>query len=249
MPFYHASMADLDLDTCVSLDSLRAVIFQVIYLLTRSFLSVAYKRARAGLAAALRMGLHMPNHALPYELQFRRRQVVAVLAMIHGYTASALGLPGLQDLHEEQMVPVRQDDLYNSGRAFVDKRPYEPESETILATKLFDVLSRVNLARGERNTRLSKDGKAFEVLRSDMDGFETDLERWQSLLPPIDTAPASGRPLLAQLMLRYYYAVALMGLYRPFLHHLTTDASDLDFNESGYAYGSACIRAAMQAVW
>lgn len=74
-----------------------------------------------------------------------------------------------------------------------------------------------------------------------------ELEEWHDCLPPIDSIPSGGRDMLAQLGLRYNSAVVQISLYRPFLHHVASDPGSRDVQ--GFALGSSCIRASMQAVW
>ena len=238
-----------DLETPATINTLRALVFQVLWLLTGSMASVAYKRTTAGLTTALRMGYHVSSPGLSDDDQFRRRQVLSVLYISHVNLASALGMPVMRDIDVIQLLPLRQADLHDEGKACVAGNPHTPEAEAILATKLHAILVKVNLCRHPANKTLPRNGDTYEVSYSEMEDFEGDLERWYECLPLIDTVPMGGRALLAQLTLRYVYAVIQMGLYRPFLHHLTTDATDARFDERGYAYGSGCIRAAMQAVW
>lgn len=249
MHYYKASVALLDLETSWGLDSLRAVVCQTLWLRTGCMISVAYERASAGLTAALRMGYHVASPALPDETQFRRRQVISALHMSHGFLASALGMPFYRDVDTSQLLPLRQNDLVDQGASCIAASPHTPESETLLASELFAILFKVNLARHPANKSSPPDGETHKVSYAEMEACERDLQRWYGCLPQIDTVPPGGRALLAQLTLRYVYAVTQMGLYRPFLHFFTIHATDSKFDERGYAYASNCIQAAMQAVW
>ena len=54
----------------------------------------------------------------------------------------------------------------------------------------------------------------------------------------------------SQLLLRLYHAQVQMVLYRPFLHHALRQVRRPSRKSlKAYACGSACIKAAMQAVW
>jgi hypothetical protein len=257
MEYYKASEALLDLENATSLDSLRAVIFQALYLLSCCMASSAYTRTCAGLTTALRMGLHVSplNRRRTIEdtdeSLFRRRQVFSVLYVTHVYLASTLGLPILlRDADSQQLLPLREVDMHDQGTSFARDNPHLPESETILAAKIFTIMARVNLCRHPSSKSILREGRfTYDVACSEVTTFESDLHAWYSLLPPIESIPHGGRDMLAQLLLRYAYAVTSISLYRPFLHHVTTTVDDPEFSVHGYAFASSCIRAAMEAIW
>lgn len=248
----------LDLDEPPTLDFVRTVIYQTFFLLSASMVSNAYARTSTGVAAALRMGLHISSSSLGREqgfadeLLFRRRQVFAVLFAMHGYLASILGVPMLlRDTDPEQIIPVREADLSDKGRSFVKNNPHSPEAETIIATKVFAILAKLTVNRHSLDQGLDQNGRrqSYDVAHKDMVAFESALEEWSECLPPISNGPCDPRALLAQLTIRYAHAVTRIALYRPFLHYLSVERDDPRFSVHGYTYGSSCIFAAMQAVW
>ena len=78
---------------------------------------------------------------------------------------------------------------------------------------------------------------------------EAELKEWHDALPVLPDTRTDLRAVQGQLTLRLYCAMAQLVLYRPFVHHLSRRNSDPDFNLRGYEWGSACVKAAMQAIW
>lgn len=151
-------MALLDLRDNASLDSLRACIFQALYLASGPFLSQAYVRTCMAATTAIGLGLHVcdiqsrDRPKCTDETIFRRRQTFAVLYMRHVYLASALGRPNLlRDADAGQTLPCRQDKFYDEGRSFARDNPQTPESETLLAAKMIGAMARISFGRYPSN--------------------------------------------------------------------------------------------------
>lgn len=245
-----------------NLDSIRAVICQVRFLSSMSMISKAYSHICVGIAAALRMGLHTFSPALRSTFStdelFERRKVFATLNMMAMYLSSSLGMPNiLKDADVEQSLGLRDEDLVDEGAGYVSRNPTSPLAETVICQKINNILSKVLESRNQisKSTADAPDEANHQQQHHEEDlGVvamrEAEMQEWHDNLPALpDGAPPDPRALQAQLTLRLWHSLAQIVLYRPFLHHLARDASDPRFNLRGYECASACIRAAMQAVW
>ena len=228
------------------------MILQTKYLLTASILSKAYARLCAGTAAALRMGLHVSSPALRAAFSndelFQRRRVFATLNMMDTYFSSVLGMPKiLRDADFEQTLGLREEDLADEGQRFILQDPTSHFADAVLCQKLNNIIAKILGERYPIQKSAAHDNytATFESLAK----REAELERWHNGLPALPQGLSDPRTLRAQLNLRLWYPAAQITLYRPFLHHLARDRQDPDFNIRGYECGSACVRAAMQAVW
>lgn len=246
-----------DITDCHDLDAIRTIILQAQFLLSASMLSKAYAHICTGVAAALRMGLHVSSsslghgHGFSKEDLFRRRQVFSVLNMMDTYLSSILGMPKiLHSADTDQTIPLREEDVADQGRSFVSENPHTPISETILCTTVYGILAKVIGSRYPiRKMSPSAEKQTYNASTDEVLALEQELEEWHNNLPGTEPMPQDKRALQAQLLLRLSYAVCQMALYRPFLHHLVRDKRSPDFSLRGFACASACVRAAMQAVW
>ncbi|EWG51591.1 hypothetical protein FVEG_10516 [Fusarium verticillioides 7600] len=256
--FYESSLQMLQLDDLCSLDILRAIIYQVLFLASSCMLSKAYTRLSIGVATALRIGLHVsgpslgPGMQLTAEHLFRRRQVFAVLYAIDTYLASTLGVPKLfHQVDTDQIFPLRQENLHDHGISFARQNPHTPEAETLVNCRILIILAEIHTRRcpfGKAMT-LNSNSRTYRLTSQDVASLDAQLTKWYNSLPPVDEIPSVKRALHAQLAIRHTYAITQMALHRPFLHHLTRKADDNSFSMEGYAYASQCITAAMQSIW
>lgn len=236
------------------LDSIRAIIYQSRYLLSASMMSKAYSLICTGAATALRMGLHVSSPALRSAFSsdelLQRRRVFATLNMADTYLSSLLGLPKiLRYADQEQTLGLRDEDMLDGGRAFIMRNPTELSAESVLCQKLNNILARLNESRFQSNrdyTPLS--GEFYDEQPDSVTMREAEIQEWHTELPAMFEGPSDIRVLQTQLHLRLWHSLAQIILYRPFLHHLARDRQDPKFNIRGYEFGSACVRAAMQAV-
>ncbi|CAG7562586.1 unnamed protein product [Fusarium equiseti] len=256
--FYHSSIQMLQLADLCSLDMVRAIIYQVLFLAANYMLSRAHTRLSIGVATALRIGLHVPNPPPGPGLEtspervFRRRQVFSLLYAIDTYLASTLGMPKL--IHQVdtcQILPLRDQDMHDRGISFVCKGPYAPEAETLVACQILVILAEIHARRNpsSKSLMLNSDSGTYELMSHEVASLDKQLSMWYNSLPPVDEIPPIKRALHAQLVIRLTYAITQMSLHRPFLHHLTRRADESNFRMDGYAQGSHCITAAMQTVW
>ncbi|RKL41549.1 hypothetical protein BFJ72_g5441 [Fusarium proliferatum] len=256
--FYQSSIQMLQLDDLCSLDILRAIIYQVLFLAANCMLSKAYTRLSIGVATALRIGLHVSGPSLdagiqlPAERMFRRRQVFSVLYALDTYLASTLGVPKLfHQVDTDQILPLRDENLHDHGISFVRQNPHTPEAETLVICRILVIMAEIHKRRDPfgKSIALNGTGRTYKLTSQDVASLDAQLTEWYNGLPPVDEIPPVRRALHAQLAIRHTYAITQMALHRPFLHHLTRKADDQSFCMEGYAYGSQCITAAMQTVW
>lgn len=216
----------------------------------------AYTCLSGGVAAALRMGLHISSPRMrekfSSEEMFQRRRVFAHLNMLDTYVSSLVGLPRTtRDADQEQMVGLQDIDLTDNGRTFLAHSPASSIAETALLEKLCIIVGNIVTDRHP----MLETGEAF-VVDEPWDAAvelvskrEAELKEWHDALPVLPDTRADTRAIQGQLTLRLYCAMAQLVLYRPFVHHLSRRNSDPDFNLRGYEWGSACVKAAMQSIW
>ena len=89
----------------------------------------------------------------------------------------------------------------------------------------------------------------YELNSKAVTDFEKEIGIWHKSLPCELPEDIDQRTLRSQMLLRLQHAGVELSLYRPFLHHLTRDKDDLDFQYQGYAFGSSCLRASTQIVY
>lgn len=251
-------MEMLQLDDLCSLDMLRAIIYQVLFMAASCMLSKAYTRLSIGVATALRMGLHVSSPSLgpglqfPAEHMFRRRQVFSLLYAIDTYLASTLGVPKL--LHQvdtDQILPLRDADMHDHGISFARRNPHTPEAETLVSCRILIIMAEIHRRRVpfSEGMAINSNSRTYKLTRHEVASLDTQLTEWYNSLPPVGEIPPVKRALHAQLVIRHTYAITQMSLHRPFLHHMIRKAGDGSFCMDGYEYGSHCITAAMQSVW
>lgn len=238
------------------LDSIRTLIFQTYFLLSVSMFTKAYDRVAAGVAVALRMGLHSSSQLMRetftnHEL-YHRRRVFATLNIMDTYLSSILvGMPKmLRNVNAEQTVGLREEYLIDNGQSFLAQNPTSPEAEAVFCHRIGNILAKILEDRSSLYTesvqapQLSHDA-SVELVKD----RETDLEQWHSSLPRYEDTMQDIRALQSQLYLRLWYSAGQLFLYRPFIHHLARGSEDPEFNLQGYEFGSACVRTAMQAIY
>lgn len=227
------------------------MILQARFLLSTAMTSAAYTLISAAVAAARRMGLDQAHdaahHIFTPDECFRRRQILAVLYMMDTYFASILGMPKiLTHVARSQTIGLPDDDLVDEGTSFVERNPTSPVAETALCQKLFHI--HVQLLDCELKSCSHNAGKATLPADS-VASLEAEISQWAANLPDPLHGMHDSRATNAQLVLRLHHAAAQVTLYRPFLHHIAYDRSDLRFNAKGFEYASHCVQAATQAIW
>ncbi|KAK9364638.1 hypothetical protein V1509DRAFT_613298 [Lipomyces kononenkoae] len=238
-----------------NLDSLRALICQGRYLLSMSMVSRAHSCISSGVSAAIRMGLHTSGSQhftlFSRDEMFQRRRVFAVLNMMNTYLSSLLGLPKiLKGADTGSTLGLYNEDLPDKGRNFVLRDPTEPSADAVLCQKLNNILEKISEARSSTTKVLTHNIEGtYQEPSHIVTLYEAELREWHNDLPTIPEDTLDIVALQSQLILRLWHAMVQIILYRPFLHHLARDVQDPKFSICGYEYGSACVQAAMQAVW
>ncbi|KAJ8097200.1 hypothetical protein POJ06DRAFT_262741 [Lipomyces tetrasporus] len=238
-----------------NLDSLRALICQGRYFLSMSMVSKAHTCISAGVSAALRMGLHTSGSQglalFSRDEIFQHRRVFAVLNMMNTYLSSLLGLPKiLKGADTGSTLGLYDEDLPDQGRTYVLQNPTDPSADAVLCQKLNNILEKISEARSATTKILIHNvGETYQEPSHFVTLCEAELREWHNDLPAIPEDTLDIVALQSQLILRLWHAMAQIILYRPFLHHLARDVQDPKFSICGYEYGSACVQAAMQAVW
>lgn len=237
-----------------TLDSLRAIVCHVRYLLSMSMLSEAHSCLATGVSAAVCMGIHVSN-PIPEEISgdeaIQRRRIFAVMNMMDTYLASLLGLPKIVgNVYMTQTLNLEDQMLPDFGHSFLLRHPAESIEETALCQKLNNILAQIGNSRlSETKDNLQSPGERY-VERDELVAMhEAEIQDWYNDLPAVLEEKSDPGALRAQLMLRLWHAMAQIILYRPFLHHLGRDGQDKRFDLRGYEYGSSCVRSAMQAVY
>lgn len=220
-------------------------------------MSKAYAAISIGVGAALRMGLHVYSQGIreqfsPHEL-FQRRKVFAILNFTQCYLSSMLGMPMLiQNADPEQLLPVPEDHIWDQGRNLVIQQPTSPVANTILLCKLGLVLAEVVQShfQEDRGKSPSRRSSITAITNYDqIERWERDLQKWHDELPSISPGAMDENVLRAQLMLRFVDASVRISIYRPFIQHVVRNRQDTEFNQKGFEYGSASLKASMQAIW
>lgn len=206
-----------------------------------------------GIAAALRMGLHVSSSSIrqqysSYELTERRR-VFAVLYFTQVYLSSVLGVPLLlKDPDPQQTIAVPEEDLHDQGESLVSKEPLSPVSATILTCKLMQVLAEVT-----KTYQTASAGELFSESHTidyeEITKWEAQLKQWHESLPHISPGVVTQFVLRAQLLLRCIDASIRIAIFRPFVQHVLRTAQDPDFDQKGFECGSSCLQASMQIIW
>lgn len=216
--------------------------------------SKAYGAISIAVAAALRMGLHVYSPAMrerfsAYELT-QRRNVFSNLNFTQCYLSSMLGMPMLlQNADPEQLIPVPEDDLPDRGRSLVLRQPTTPVAATILLCRLGTILGEVVQSHFQAQRVTTRCRPSAASSSSEIEGWERELSEWNEGLPAISPEAMDRSVLRAQLMLRFVDAAVRVAIYRPFIQHVVRTAQDSEFSQKGFEYGSACLKASMQAIW
>ncbi|QIW96677.1 hypothetical protein AMS68_002195 [Peltaster fructicola] len=251
--YYKASRAILDGSNISHLDSIRAIIILANYLLSASMASKAHTIICMGIAAALRMGLHVSSATLreqysAHELT-QRRTVFAVLNFTQVYLSSVLGMPLLlKEPDPMQRISVPEEEMHDQGDSLVTKQPLSPVVATILMCRLLQVLADVTKTYESVSGAEDLSG-SYTVGYKNITRWEEELRKWYDNLPPISPGSVTKTVLRAQLLLRVVDASIRLSIYRPFVQHILRSAQDPDFDEKGFECGSSCLQASMQLIW
>lgn len=195
----------------------------------------AYECNYAGIAAALRMGLHLPGSSFGGSFMDRqltqRRQVFAVLNFMDVFISSVLGIRHtLEGVDRDQLIAVPEEETFDDGRSFVERNPYSPTSETILIGKLYRIQVKILTSRysaAESPTGLTR---SYEPGYEDIAGWEAELREWHQSLPEMSPENVDARVLRSQLGLRLGFATVQTVMYQPFLHHFIEGQTDRHFD-------------------
>ncbi|EMD01178.1 hypothetical protein BAUCODRAFT_135907 [Baudoinia panamericana UAMH 10762] len=242
--YFRASRALLDPASCQDLTALRTLLCMILYTGAANMMSTCYSYICMAVAAALQMGLFndVSHQKLDDAERKSRRVIYSVLYIADVYVTAALGLPRtLRDIDSERGLPsaVQPTDIH------------DPLAGTYLHSQLAQILALTVESNHPFIKPIETKNGFYSVEHSKIVAIEAKLDTWfQQLLqrPPETLDPVLMR---SQLILRLYHARVQLVLYRPFLHHALRDSSRQTNRPSlkAYACGSACIKAAMQAVW
>lgn len=231
---------------CHDVATLQTVLCMIIYMQASSMMSTCYSYICAGVAASLRLGLHVSSasEGLPEHERDIRRRIFSVLNILDTYVTVALGLPKtLRDVESDHLLPLptpaTPDDFAS------------PLAATQAHAALITILAKVVDSNHPVTKPISQKNGFYSVEYKNVVAIEEDLERWFSALPSeLPSSGADAQHMRSQLLLRLAYAHVQMVLYRPFLHHAAKDLRPFcEIHYKAYACGSACVKAAMQAVW
>lgn len=253
--YYFTSSKLLGESGAYGLDSLRAIICQARYLLSKSKMSSAYSKVCTGVGIAFNLGLHVSGASMEArfsaEEQYQRRRVFATLNMMDTYLSSLLGLPkNVKTSNPELILGLRDEDIADLGKRSVERNPYTAASETLLCQKLNDIIAKMHAARSAlKDHPVLNSEQHYEEDLDWVSQRADDLDQWNAAIQGSAEEPPDLRALHAQLTLRLWHSLAQVVLYRPFLHHLSRKPRSREFNMRGYECGSGCVRAAMQAIY
>lgn len=233
------------------IDGIRAIIYQVQYLLSISMLSRAYSHVSLGICTALRIGLHVTGQQIrllfpPYQLFYRQR-VFAILNMMDTHLSSLLGLPTILKVKViERTLSFSGSELYDNEES-TSTAAVQCHKINLIIAKILD--SRYRVGHKIQQSYLEREeADVYDMIAA----REVELGKWHASLPlSLREGPADmcAFQLQTQLILRLWYSLAQITLYHPFLYHLARKAQDPMFTFRGYEYASACVKAAMQAIW
>jgi hypothetical protein len=253
--YFQVSTELVKSNTSQGLDTIRAVICQARFLASASAIPSAYTTVCRAIGMALRAGFHASDPPargkLPANERFQQRRVLATLNMMDTYLSSLLGLPkNVQSPVNEQPFDLEDEARTRADEGIALENPYTPANEALLCQQINVILSRIYRDRylfGQDRClspgRIHDDDIDWVMIR------EAELSEWHARLPPASSEPPDRRALQAQLTLRLWYTLVQIALYRPFLRHLAHHPHAPNFNMRAYGWGSACVRAAMQAIW
>lgn len=253
--YFHSSCDLLNATALHNLDSIRAVICQARYLVSISLVSRAYSQVCIGIGAALRLGLHTSSVSLHGDFSdaelLQRRRVFASLYLMETYLVSILGIPKiLRDPESEPIIGMKEEDLARLSLGPCSNSTDMSMLEAMACQKLYHILvdtveDRFSMQRRWGRTTDGTPDEDFDLVKK----REAELMQWHSNLLAFPETKPDARTVQAQLTLVLCHAHVQINLYRPYLHHLTRDLHDEKFSMRGYECASACVRAAMQAVW
>ncbi|KAK0887393.1 Gypsy retrotransposon integrase-like protein 1 [Friedmanniomyces endolithicus] len=243
--YFRASRALLDPASCRNLISLQTLLCLILYTNGASMLSTCYSYICMAVAASLQIGLFtdLSRKDLPEE-NSTRRMTFSVLAICDTFVTLALGLPRtLRDIDPQRSLPIA--DKPTDIRS--------PLYGTYMQAQLTQILATTVEANHPFIRPIEAKNGFYGVESSKIVATEARLDYWYRQLEENQIsgdAADDASVMRSQLMLRLYHAQVQMVLYRPFLHHALGDAQrGSSTSLKAYACGSACIKAAMQAVW
>ncbi|KAK0889266.1 Gypsy retrotransposon integrase-like protein 1, partial [Friedmanniomyces endolithicus] len=196
-------------------------------------------------AASLQIGLFtdLSRKDLPEENSTRRMKF-SVLAICDTFVTLALGLPRtLRDIDPQRSLPIA--DKPTDIRS--------PLYGTYMQAQLTQILATTVETNHPFIRPIEAKNGFYGVESSKIVATEARLDCWYRQLEENQIsgdAAEDASVMRSQQMLRLYHAQVQMVLYRPFLHHALGDAQrGSSTSLKAYACGSACVKAAMQAVW
>ncbi|GAB7351299.1 hypothetical protein MBLNU459_g1714t2 [Dothideomycetes sp. NU459] len=210
---------------------------------------------KKGVAAALRMGLHVSSasEGLSEHDSSVRRCLFSVLNIMDTYVTTALGLPRtLRDVQSDHLLPMADYTSPEASAKLMSDSPTAPLAATHAHAKLILILAKVVQYNQPIAGPIPQKNGHYSVPFTKIAAIENELGSWFNALPHELMLDGDENPhsLRAQLLLRLAYAHVQMVLYRPFLHHATKDLRpSKEIKYKAYACGSACVKAAMQVVW
>lgn len=228
------------------LDLVRALILQARYLLSVSSFSDSHASLISAASAAMHLGLHLNHASLKATFTagelYERRKVFSVIYSMEASMSFALGLPrSLKHADERQTLALREDQLADKGVAMIAANPFSTAAETVLAQQIMQIYARIHDDQTANST-----APAMPIDLTLL--AEAELSKWEATLPDLATASHDRRALLGQVSIRMMYTTAQILLYSPYLDHLSKDRLDPLYSAAGFEHGSACVRAATQAV-
>lgn len=234
--------------------SLQALLCLIIYLQGSGQLPKCYTYVSMAMTAAIRMGLHRADSLHKFNTIERetRRRIFWTLRVMDSYITTVLDLPRtLVDEEMDQTYPKDVDDIYVTLQGV--KRTNEPcvMASINAHTKLTRILAKVKQIASGSSDQDHKPNARYQVDYVKIVQAEKELQEWTAQLPTYSKFPDHMRRDMerAQLLLRVAHAHVQMVLYRPFLHHIGRRNTDGNFDFRAFACASACVKAAMQAIW
>lgn len=173
-------------------------------------LSTCYSYICAGVAAALRMGLHVPSASdgLPEHERNVRRCLYSVLNIMDTYVTTALGLPKtLRDVQKDHSLPMIDHETPEASARLVFDHPNAPLAATHAHAKLISILERVVQYIYPVIGPIAQKNGHYSVSYSSVAIIETELDSWFNALP--DNTALDGDDNLQSLR----YVSHLQNLY------------------------------------
>lgn len=149
-------------------------------------LSTCYSYICAGVAAALRMGLHVSSasEGLPEHERSVRRCLFSVLNIMDTYVTTALGLPRtLRDIPTDHLLPMVDHESPGASARLLFDFPNAPLAATHAHAKLISILARVVESNHPVTGPISHKNGFYAVSYSNVVAIEHQLDSWFNALP------------------------------------------------------------------